>query len=128
MTPEQKIKHLIINHSYKLMEKEVPEVAPEDIDEIYGELEEDDEHWDAMSELREGTVETEIPCTYSRHYESKSVAAQAVDGTWVGWTYWYGGGKHSEPDSIDWMDESYDLDVKEEQKTVTHRTFTKVAE
>jgi hypothetical protein len=81
-----------------------------------------------MSELREGTVETEIPCTQSRNYESKSVAAQAVDGTWVGWTYWYGGGKNAEPDDIDWMDKSYDLDVKEEQKTVTHRTFTKVAE
>lgn len=27
---------------------------------------------------------------------------QAPDGTWVGWTYWYGGGKYAEPSAIPW--------------------------
>jgi hypothetical protein len=40
---------------------------------------------------------TDIPAPSSRHYEAKSVAKQMSDGTWVGWTFWYGGGKHGEP-------------------------------
>jgi hypothetical protein len=125
MKPEQKIKHLIIKKTYEWMKKEVPDITSENIDEFYEEMEEQDEHWDAMSEIRELGIETKIPCENSRHYESKSVAAQALDGTWVGWTYWYGGGKHGGPEDIEWMDEAYDLDVKEKQRVTTHRTFTK---
>jgi Fe-S cluster assembly scaffold protein SufB len=125
MKPEQKIKHLIIKKTYEWMKKEVPDITSENIDEFYEEMEEQDEHWDAMSEIRELGIETKIPCENSRHYESKSVAAQALDGTWVGWTYWYGGGKHGQPEDIEWMDEAYDLDVKEKQRVTTHRTFTK---
>ena len=125
MKPEQKIKHLIIKKTYEWMKKEVPDITSENIDEFYEEMEEQDEHWDAMNEIRELGIETKIPCENSRHYESKSVAAQALDGTWVGWTYWYGGGKHGEPEDIEWMDEAYDLDVKEKQRVTTHRTFTK---
>ena len=47
------------------------------------------------------------------------------DGSWVGWTYWYGGGKYGEPEAIDWMDDAYDLACTEEEKVVTVRTFTK---
>ena len=47
------------------------------------------------------------------------------DGSWVGWTYWYGGGKHAEPEVMDWMGEAYPLDCVEEEKMVTVRTFTK---
>lgn len=80
---------------------------------------------DYKYEMREGAIETGLPCEHSRHYESKSVAAQASDGSWGGWTYWYGGGKHGEPESIDWMNEAYDLDCKEEEKLVVVRTFSK---
>lgn len=125
MTPEQKIKHAIINISAEWSEKEAPLVSIDNVDDIYDELVENDEHWDAKNEIREGQVETRIPCECSRHYESKSVAMQAPDGTWVGWTYWYGGGKHAEPDEIDWMDQSYDLDCKERERIVTVRDFTK---
>lgn len=83
---------------------------------------------DAKSEIRCGDVETNVPCDYSRHYESKSVAAQCPNGEWVGWTYWYGGGKHGEPDAIDWIEHAYDLECTEEQRVVTVRTFTKKGE
>jgi len=46
-------------------------------------------------------------------------------GDWVGWTYWYGGGKHGEPDAIDWLSDAYNLIVTEEEKLVVVRTYTK---
>jgi hypothetical protein len=123
MTPEQKIKHIILAKIADWAETPIAaEVTSDNIDDLYDECE---DKWDAIYEVREGTFETNLPCPSSRHYESKSVAAQAPDGSWVGWTYWYGGGKHAEPEAIDWMDEAYDLTVTEEQKMVTVRTFTK---
>ena len=125
MTPEQKIKHAIINRSAEWNDEKPPVININNVDDTYENLVEKDEHWDALYEMREGQVETCIPSESSRHYESKSVAMQAPDGTWVGWTYWYGGGKHAEPDAIDWMDVAYDLDCKEEEKVVVVREFTK---
>ncbi len=56
--------------------------------------------------------ETGISSDYSRHYESKSVAKEIAPGVWVGWTYWYGGGKHGEPSEVPWLDDAYLLDVE----------------
>jgi hypothetical protein len=123
MTPEQKIKHLILLRFAELDRAPIAEeITADNIDRLY---EETDEKWDAISEVREGEVETHLPGEYSRHYESKQVAAKAPDGSWVGWTYWYGGGKHGEPESIDWMDEAYDVICVEEEKTVVVQTFAK---
>ena len=68
-------------------------------------------------------METGLKCEWSRHYESKAVAMKFPDGSWVGWTYWYGGGKHGEPSSIEWMDDAYDVDCHEEEKMVVVQTF-----
>jgi hypothetical protein len=68
-------------------------------------------------------VETHLSCPSSRHYESDAVAAKAPDGSWVGWTYWYGGGKHGEPEAIDWIEDAYDVICAEEEKLVVVRTF-----
>lgn len=126
MTPEQKLKHLILNRYAELADEPEPEnVTAENVDALYRAIE---EPWDARSEVRGGEVETGLRCEWSRHYEAKAVAAKYVDGSWIGWTYWYGGGKHGEPDSIDWMDSAYDLNVIEEEKVVTVRTFTKAEE
>ena len=90
------------------------------------ELMEDEELEEVISvgkvEVREGEVETEIECEYSRHYESKSVASKIL-GRWVGWIYWYGGGKHADPNSI--AIEPYFLDCVEEEKTVIVKTFSR---
>ena len=83
---------------------------------------------EARSEVRSSGIETGLPCKGSCHYESESVAAKMPDGSWVGWTYWYGGGKYGEPESIDWMDDAYDLDCAEEEKVVTVRTFSKASQ
>ncbi len=127
MTPEQKIRWMAIElHRTWGDDQVIEEVTADNVDEVFDELE--DCLYDAMYEIREGQVETDIPSPYSRHLESKSVAAQAPDGTWVGWTYWYGGGKHAEPEAVEWISEAYDLDVVEEEKLVIVRTFTKVGE
>lgn len=113
-----------IDDNYEFNEKPTA-ITAENVEELYDELRDDDAHWDYMSELRQGEVETDIACECSRHYESRSVAAKAPNGQWIGWTYWYGGGKHGEPEGIDWANKAYFLDVTEEEKVVTVRTFTK---
>jgi hypothetical protein len=128
MTPQQKIKAVILKRAAQWAEVELLPLTAENIDDEYdaaseGDLE--DYLQDARNEVRSGEVETGLPCEWSRHYESKSVAAQTPDGAWVGWTYWYGGGKHGEPEAIDWIEYAYDLTCVEEEKLVTVRTFTK---
>ena len=133
MTPEQKIKWLIIERVRDEMDwvHGIDPVTQTNVDEIFDEMNNSEDCESSIQDaiywtVREGTVETNIPSPDSRHYESKSVAAKMPDGSWVGWTYWYGGGKHGCPEEIDWMDEAYNLDCLEEQKLVTVQTFTKV--
>ena len=97
---------------------------PQSIQAKFDELQGDGAMQYAMSECRGGAEKTGLPCDSSRHYESKSVAAKMLDGSWVGWTYWYGGGKHGEPESIPWMKDAYDVQMVEVQKTV--KEFSRV--
>jgi hypothetical protein len=124
MTPEQKLKHLILIRHAELGDEPAPEnITAENVDELYEAIE---EPWDARSEVRGGEVETGLPCDWSRHYESKSVAAKAPDGSWIGWTHWYGGGKHGAPQEVDWIEHAYALNCVEEQVTITRQTFSLV--
>lgn len=124
MTPAQKIKHLILirNQDFGVAEP-LPDINEATIDAVFEERGADWMLQDATEEVREGEVETGIKCDWSRHYESKAVGAKYIDGSWVGWTYWYGGGKHSDPEAIEWIPEVYDLACTEEEKVVTVRTF-----
>ena len=96
------------------------------IDELYLSLEDEDDLQDAKSEVRQGEYETDISPDWSRNYESNSVAAKLPDGSWVGWTYWYGGGKHGEPEAMSWMEDAYELSCVEQEKLVIVRNFTKI--
>ena len=78
------------------------------------------------SDIRSGTEETGLACEYSQSFESKSVASKAPNGQWVGWTYWYGGGKHSYAEETGWAEDAYLLDMLEESRTFTAHIFTKV--
>ena len=134
MTPEQILKSAILDEVSDCIkgDEEVALVldGPFDtqskIDAAFEAIEEhglDDYVSDAESELRASyTHETCIKCECSRHYESKAVAKQFGD-KWVGWTYWYGGGKHGDPESVEWMEYAYFVEAKEETKIVL--TFTK---
>lgn len=124
MTPLQKIKWLILCVDARWQKTDAPAYPCENVDELYEKLVEQDRHWDAKGEIRCSGIETGLPTEYSRHYESKAVAMQVPDNSWVGWTYWYGGGKHAEPSAIDWMEDAYDVECVEEEKTVIVRTFS----
>ncbi|THD06153.1 hypothetical protein [Rhodanobacter lindaniclasticus] len=126
MSPEQMIKSAILAQAIEQEAVSIAEpVTKENIDELYEASSGEYQLQDFEMEFREGQVETNIAPPSSRHYESKSVATQMADGSWIGWTYWYGGGKHAEPESIDWMSEAYALACVEEQKVMTVRTFSK---
>ena len=118
MTPTQKIKWLVLNVAARWREEEPPPYPCADVDDLYGAAEERDEIIDARSEVRASGEDTDLKADWSRHYESKSVAARLPDGTWVGWTYWYGGGKHSDPGSVPWMEDAYDVTMREETRVV----------
>jgi len=125
MTPEQKIKHAVLQRAHNNSDITLPgPVTADNVETLYDANNQDYELQDATQEMRSGEVETGLKCEWSRHYESKAVAAKMPDGSWVGWTYWYGGGKHGEPEAIDWMNEAYDLDCLEEEKLVVVRTFS----
>jgi hypothetical protein len=125
MTPEQKVGWLILIRAAEWREVTLPEITKDNIDDICQEWRSEDEWGDAAYEVREGEVEIDIPCRESRYYESKSVGGQAPDGSWVGWTHWYGGGKHGEPESVPWIKDAYHLDCVEEERMVTVRTFSR---
>lgn len=125
MTPEQKLKWAILAQTAKWDKKPEPEYPCENVDELYKKLVEEDAHWDGMNEVRCSGIDTKLPCENSRHYESESVAMQMPDGKWVGWTYWHGGGKHGEPELIDWMEHAYDVECMEEEKMVIIHHFTR---
>lgn len=126
MTPQDKINWLALKINAEWDEKDISHIkTAEDIAQA---VEESECLLDAYSEIREGQFETDIPCEWSRHYESKSVAHEMPDGSWVGWTYWYGGGKWGEPDAIDWQSEAYDLDCVEKEQTVIVHEFSKRGE
>lgn len=140
MTPEQYIKREIIgtailfNNEYSNIDKNIISTLNKDnIDEIYSDLFDSDESCDSMtdafSEIRCSGIETGLSCDCSRHYESDAVAICVDDNKniWVGWTYWYGGGKHGDPDEMDWMDRAYFLSVEEEEVVTIKRTFTKIS-
>ncbi len=133
MTPSQKLKLAILFRA-KMFDDSIPldaaalSVDGALVDRTYDDLEENDggSLQDARNEIREGQVETKLETDWSRHFEAKAVAMKTPDGSWIGWTYWFGGGKHAEPEAIEWIGEAYDLDCKEEEKTLTVQTFTKV--
>ena len=126
MTPLQKVRWLILEKLRK-WGQELPEITADNIDALWDVCHEDptyDKAYDAQNEVRCSGEKTGIKArSWSRHYECEEVAAKCPDGTWVGWTYWHGGGKHGEPGEVEWMEDAYDVTLTEEQKTVTVRTF-----
>ena len=122
MTPMQKLRWAMLVQA----DTPLPDpVTPDDIEWEWTLLCSRGEQRDYVDEMRRGEVKTGLQCPFNRIYEADAVAAQMPDGSWVGWTYWHGGGKHGEPAAIPWMGDAYDLDCAEEEKVVTVRTFTR---
>jgi hypothetical protein len=66
------------------------------------------------------------PRTKSTHYECKEVAVLITGSNdlYVGWSYFYGGGKHGQPEEIEWMADCYLLNMSIE--TVQIKVFKPV--
>ncbi len=127
MTPVQKLKAMILQRYIEMQDLPTRAFTAENVDELYDQA---DDIGDARNELRHGEHITDVPIPYNRalrDYEPDSVAAKALDGSWIGWTYWHGGGKHSNPEEIDWVEYAYDLSCTEKEVVTIERTFTKPA-
>ncbi len=123
MTALQKLKWAILVRAAQLMDMPPPAYPCANADELYEALVIAELHWDAKNEVRSSGVDTQLPHEWSRNYDSKAVAMAFPDGSWVGWTYWYGGGKHGDPDALAWMDTAYDVQCHERLEQVTVREF-----
>lgn len=126
MSPQAKLKYAILALHFIWDDVEIANNLTED--EVEQLWEGEDSIYDAKNEIRCSGTPTGLECDYSRHYESEAVATQCPNGEWVGWTYWHGGGKHGEPEAIDWIEYAYDIDVVSEEKLVVVHTFSKVGE
>jgi hypothetical protein len=85
----------------------------------------DTEIIDELNEFRCSGQETNLACSeYSRCYEVERVAAKLNDGSYVSWLYWTGGGKHGEPDAIDWIEDAIFVKCEEKQEIVTTYKFS----
>ena len=128
MKPINKIKKTIIlkviADEYDDSIESLPMETDEDVEYLY-EVFHGLDSYGYEEEFRQGEYKTKLKTSsFSRCYESTEVASKMFDGTLVGWTYWYGGGKHGDPSSIDWMYDSYE--VTSEPKVVTIDVFTRV--
>ena len=123
MKPETKLKYAILDLAATWNDEILPNNLTEE--QVLEYWEDTDYLEDAISEIRCSGIETGLPGRERRHYESEEVAVQCPNGEWVGFTYWHGGGKHGEPEAIDWMEHAYDLDCVEEEKLVVVQTFSK---
>jgi hypothetical protein len=125
MTPEQRIKREILVRAEERQKKwgesvTLPDLTDENIDAVYDELR--DEWCDTVSDeemdFRGDGVVTDITPKPSWYFAAESHAIKLQDGGWVGWTFYYGGGKHDEPDAVDWMPDAYEVEMTEETKVV----------
>lgn len=130
MTPQQKLKWAILQKLASWRKLDLGPITAANVDELYDERDSDGsgELHDARNEIRYSGEDTGLPVQgvdhmLARHYDSKSVAAMMPDGTWVGWIFWYGGGKFGDPDSINWIDGAYDVSCTEKPVTVIQRSF-----
>ncbi|QYC52551.1 hypothetical protein [Salmonella phage SSBI34] len=84
-----------------------------------------DSLWEVQYDFRSSGIVTNLLPEMSRHYESDQVARETPFG-WVSWTYWYGGGKHGNPEEIDWMEYAYYVNMTSKEVVRTEYSFTKV--
>ena len=128
MTPEQRIKREILTRASEAHWEPftLPELTAKNIDDAYDVLMDEcgSTVQDEEMEFRGGGVITDIQPKLNYHFPSESHAIKLQDGGWVGWTFYYGGGRHDDPEAVDWMEYAYEVDMTEETKVV--QVFKKV--
>lgn len=88
----------------------------EQVDTLWSCYDENDELADPISEIRCGGIYASNikAATFSRHYEI-DVNAMKIEGVWVAWDYYYGGGKHGEPEAYDWISDARIVNCEEQE-------------
>lgn len=126
MKPAQKIKKTILLQAAE--NEDWIDLSPFDMETEDGVNQAFDKHYsdlqDYRNEFRYGQEQTDLESDYNRNYETKEVAAKMFDGSWIAWTYYFGGGRHGEPEEMDWISYSYEVEMIE--KTVVQKFFNKV--
>ena len=95
---------------------------PEQYEDLWEHLKSEFDCYDIEYEMREGLETNLASKTSSRHYEI-DVHAMQVDGVWVAWDYYYGGGKHSEPEAFDWISNARIVECEEKVVTKVEYNF-----
>lgn len=114
----------VYSYTGKLTKEHILSLDSSNIDEAYKAFIMDDV-FGIEEEFRQGQVETGIDPWVGSHYEAIGVATKMYDGTWVGWNYYTGGGKHGNAEEIEWINDAYFLNVIEREEIVIVRTFEK---
>lgn len=128
LTPTQLIKKAIVQriNERNYDDFRQPVETAEQIEAAFDLAVENDLHWDWENEVRESGIETELSADafWSRHYEVE-IRALLIDNQYVAYPFYYAGGKHGQPESVDWMKDAFFVDCEEKQVTITQKTFTK---
>lgn len=129
LTPTQLIKKAIVQRIIKYDKGDFgqpPIQTGDQIEAAYDLAVENDLHWDWRNEVRESGIETNLPAYAfsSRDYEVE-IHAQLIDNQWVAYPFYSGGGRHGQPEAVEWMEDAFFVDCEEKQVTITQRTFTK---
>ena len=98
-------------------------VDKEDYENIWYDIKSEfDEAYEVEYEMRNGVEIKLPPKTSSRHYEI-DVHAMKVDGVWGAWDFYYGGGKHGEPEAFDWISNARIVECEEKIVTKVEYNF-----
>lgn len=100
-------------------------LSGDEIDSLYESYSENDELRDAWSEIRYSGIDAHelSPVTFSGHYEI-DVKAIKIDGVWVAFDFYYGGGKYGEPEDYAFIDDARIVSCEEKQITITAYNFS----
>lgn len=95
------------------------------IDELYESYSENDELRDAWIEIRCSGIDAHelSSVTFSGHYEI-DVKAIKIDGIWVAFDFYYGGGKYGEPEDYNFIADARIVNCEEKQVTITAYNFS----
>lgn len=119
----EKYKTLNVEKVYDFDEKELEEFY----EEIkYGEWE--DYVRDVVSGFRYSGENIDDKVYEDRYYCYRDVATKitGLDDLYLGWTYYFGGGKHAQPQEVEWMEDCYLLTCREVEETRIVKVYEKV--
>lgn len=113
--------------SCKTQIEAIAAINEHNIDGIFENVKEHDAIIDATNEVRDSSdaLETHLtPQTSSREYDI-DVMALKIEGKWVAFDYYYGGGKFGQPESaIDWMSTARIVQCDESVVQTVKRAFS----